>query len=47
MNGILPENLIVFQPRNKAASTKPESSLQYLQNVIVGLCPDPSECSII
>jgi len=47
MNGIFPENLMDFQRRKKAASTKPESSLQYLQNVIVGLCPDPSEFSII
>jgi hypothetical protein len=42
--GILPENLIALQ---KAASTKPESSLQYLHNFAVGLSPDPSEFNII
>jgi hypothetical protein len=45
--GILPENLIALQSINKVASTKPESSLPYLQNPAVGLYPDPSECSII
>jgi hypothetical protein len=47
VNGIIPENLIVFQSRNKAASTKPESSLPYLHNLVTGLYPDPSECNII
>jgi hypothetical protein len=47
VNGIIPENLIFFQSRNKVSPTKPESSLSYLHNLVVGLYPDPSECDII